>query len=193
MRAPPSNPAQNHINKAGPPPTGNQAGGDGAVETSTSRKRNLIWQANFTTPKPPHDRVVTPAAAPPMMTVHSPSCRRRMGTGPELRQGGQTKKAKEKQKDYFYRNNEGLRRRHARSRAGRTPDPKGDLLSLSVACGGKCNVRCSKASQHDLCIKDCNICCQKCNGCVPSGTYGHRDECPCYRDIKNSKGGPKCP
>ncbi|CAF2082453.1 unnamed protein product [Brassica rapa] len=65
--------------------------------------------------------------------------------------------------------------------------------SWGTACGGKCNVRCSKASQHDLCIKDCNICCQKCNGCVPSGTFGHRDECPCYRDMKNSKGGPKCP
>ncbi|CAN6878108.1 unnamed protein product [Brassica oleracea] len=67
------------------------------------------------------------------------------------------------------------------------------LSTTDSSCGGKCNVRCSKASQHDLCIKDCNICCQKCNGCVPSGTYGHRDECPCYRDIKNSKGGPKCP
>ncbi|KAF3503186.1 hypothetical protein F2Q69_00044229 [Brassica cretica] len=29
--------------------------------------------------------------------------------------------------------------------------------------------------------------------CVPSGTYGNRDECPCYRDMKNSKGQPKCP
>ncbi|WZZ11325.1 hypothetical protein YC2023_097246 [Brassica napus] len=62
-----------------------------------------------------------------------------------------------------------------------------------IACGGKCNVRCSKASQHEECLKYCNICCEKCNGCVPSGTYGNKDECPCYRDIKNSKGGPKCP
>ncbi|KAH0705695.1 hypothetical protein KY285_010236 [Solanum tuberosum] len=29
--------------------------------------------------------------------------------------------------------------------------------------------------------------------CVPSGTSGNKDECPCYRDKKNSKGGPKCP
>ncbi|KAF3572872.1 hypothetical protein F2Q69_00062993 [Brassica cretica] len=114
-----------------PPPPVNQTGGDGAVEAFTSRKRNLIWQANFTTPNPPHDRVVTTAAAPPMMTVHSPSCRRRMGTGPELRQSGQEKEAKEKQKNYLYRKNEGLRRQHARSCAGRTPDPKADLLSLS--------------------------------------------------------------
>ncbi|KAF2582677.1 hypothetical protein F2Q68_00000802 [Brassica cretica] len=26
-----------------------------------------------------------------------------------------------------------------------------------------------------------------------SCTYGNKDECPCYRDMKNSKGGPKCP
>ncbi|XP_010475932.1 PREDICTED: gibberellin-regulated protein 8-like isoform X1 [Camelina sativa] len=64
----------------------------------------------------------------------------------------------------------------------------------SSACGGKCTVRCSKNDrQHEECIKDCNICCQKCNNCVPSGTYGNRDECPCYRDMKNSKGGSKCP
>ncbi|CAN8311928.1 unnamed protein product [Cochlearia groenlandica] len=67
-----------------------------------------------------------------------------------------------------------------------------EFSTADSSCGEKCNVRCSKAGQHELCIKDCNICCEKCN-CVPSGTYGNKDECPCYRDIKNSKGGPKCP
>ncbi|XP_019094905.1 PREDICTED: gibberellin-regulated protein 8-like [Camelina sativa] len=67
------------------------------------------------------------------------------------------------------------------------------LSSADSSCGEKCNVRCSKNDRkHEECIKDCNICCEKCN-CVPSGTYGNKDECPCYRDIKNSKGGPKCP
>ncbi|VVA90862.1 unnamed protein product [Arabis nemorensis] len=61
-----------------------------------------------------------------------------------------------------------------------------------AACGGKCNVRCAKASQHEECLKYCNICCGKCN-CVPSGTFGNKDECPCYRDMRNSKGGSKCP
>ncbi|KAG5572546.1 hypothetical protein H5410_062312 [Solanum commersonii] len=56
----------------------------------------------------------------------------------------------------------------------------------------KCNVRCSKAGRRDRCLKYCGICCEECH-CVPSGTYGHKDECPCYRDKKNSKGGPKCP
>ncbi|XP_023633058.1 gibberellin-regulated protein 8 isoform X1 [Capsella rubella] len=61
------------------------------------------------------------------------------------------------------------------------------------ACGGKCNVRCAKADRtHGECLKDCNICCEKCN-CVPSGTFGNKDECPCYRDMTNSKGGSKCP
>ncbi|XP_019094859.1 PREDICTED: gibberellin-regulated protein 8-like isoform X2 [Camelina sativa] len=69
-----------------------------------------------------------------------------------------------------------------------------EISSADSSCGGKCTVRCSKNDrQHEECIKDCNICCQKCNNCVPSGTYGNRDECPCYRDMKNSKGGSKCP
>ncbi|AED97241.1 Gibberellin-regulated protein 10 [Arabidopsis thaliana] len=71
------------------------------------------------------------------------------------------------------------------------------LFILSTAdsspCGGKCNVRCSKAGRQDRCLKYCNICCEKCNYCVPSGTYGNKDECPCYRDMKNSKGTSKCP
>ncbi|XP_023639231.1 gibberellin-regulated protein 8 isoform X1 [Capsella rubella] len=63
----------------------------------------------------------------------------------------------------------------------------------SAACDGKCNVRCAKADRtHGECLKDCNICCEKCN-CVPSGTFGNKDECPCYRDLINSKGGSKCP
>ncbi|CAN0905554.1 unnamed protein product, partial [Linum grandiflorum] len=59
-------------------------------------------------------------------------------------------------------------------------------------CDSKCGVRCSKAGVKDRCLKYCGICCEKCN-CVPSGTYGNKDECPCYRDMMNSKGKPKCP
>ncbi|KAL8459529.1 hypothetical protein ACS0TY_036864 [Phlomoides rotata] len=59
-------------------------------------------------------------------------------------------------------------------------------------CDSKCGVRCSKAGRQDRCLKYCGICCQKCN-CVPSGTSGNKAECPCYRDMKNSKGTPKCP
>ncbi|MFS7951672.1 putative gibberellin regulated protein [Helianthus anomalus] len=59
-------------------------------------------------------------------------------------------------------------------------------------CDSKCAVRCSKASLQDRCLKYCGICCEECH-CVPSGTYGNKDECPCYRDKKNSKDGSKCP
>ncbi|XP_076908558.1 peamaclein-like [Bidens hawaiensis] len=70
------------------------------------------------------------------------------------------------------------------------------LLQITVAgssfCDSKCAVRCSKAGLQDRCLKYCGICCEECQ-CVPSGTYGHKDECPCYRDKKNSKDEPKCP
>ncbi|KAK6915209.1 Gibberellin regulated protein [Dillenia turbinata] len=62
----------------------------------------------------------------------------------------------------------------------------------SSFCDEKCAYRCSKAAYNDRCLKYCGICCEECH-CVPSGTYGNKDECPCYRDKKNSKGGPKCP
>ncbi|GMJ15330.1 hypothetical protein like AT2G39540 [Hibiscus trionum] len=65
-------------------------------------------------------------------------------------------------------------------------------MAGSAFCNSKCGVRCSKAGVRDRCLKYCGICCEKCH-CVPSGTFGHRDECPCYRDMKNSKGNPKCP
>ncbi|KAK4722703.1 hypothetical protein R3W88_012936 [Solanum pinnatisectum] len=59
-------------------------------------------------------------------------------------------------------------------------------------CDSKCKLRCSKAGLADRCLKYCGICCEECK-CVPSGTYGNKHECPCYRDKKNSKGKSKCP
>ncbi|KAK8653022.1 hypothetical protein V6N13_127043 [Hibiscus sabdariffa] len=59
-------------------------------------------------------------------------------------------------------------------------------------CGRKCGERCAKAGEKDRCLKYCGICCQECK-CVPSGTFGNKSECPCYRDKLNSKGHPKCP
>nr|ABN12953.1 GASA-like protein [Gymnadenia conopsea] len=67
--------------------------------------------------------------------------------------------------------------------------------SQSAFCGEKCKVRCSKASDHDRCLRYCGVCCNLC-GCVPSGTYGNKDECPCYRDKYTGVGQrrrPKCP
>uniref|UniRef100_A0A7C9DDA9 Gibberellin regulated protein n=1 Tax=Opuntia streptacantha TaxID=393608 RepID=A0A7C9DDA9_OPUST len=59
-------------------------------------------------------------------------------------------------------------------------------------CPEECARRCAVASQHEECLKYCNLCCQKCL-CVPSGTSGHKEECPCYRDWRSSQGKPKCP
>ncbi|WOL17654.1 peamaclein-like [Canna indica] len=67
-------------------------------------------------------------------------------------------------------------------------------MAGSAFCNAKCKVRCAKAGAKDRCLRYCGICCEECK-CVPSGTYGRKDECPCYRD-KVTKGGkkkPKCP
>ncbi|KAJ9674273.1 hypothetical protein PVL29_023682 [Vitis rotundifolia] len=67
-----------------------------------------------------------------------------------------------------------------------------NTMADSSFCDSKCAVRCSKAGVKDRCLKYCGICCEECK-CVPSGTYGNKHECPCYRDKKNGKGKPKCP
>ncbi|KAK2974509.1 hypothetical protein RJ640_018674 [Escallonia rubra] len=65
-------------------------------------------------------------------------------------------------------------------------------MAGSGFCAGKCKDRCSKAGVADRCLKYCGICCEQCK-CVPSGTYGNKHECPCYRDKRSPKGKPKCP
>ncbi|CAN6449686.1 unnamed protein product [Victoria cruziana] len=67
-----------------------------------------------------------------------------------------------------------------------------ESMAAPGMCGWKCGMRCAKAAVKDRCLKYCGICCAECK-CVPSGTYGHKDECPCYRDKKSKKGTPKCP
>ncbi|CAH2060328.1 unnamed protein product [Thlaspi arvense] len=67
------------------------------------------------------------------------------------------------------------------------------MVNKYTACAGKCKVRCLKATSQEDCLKYFNLCCDKCNYCVPSGTFENRDEYPCYRDLKNSKGESKCP
>ncbi|KAL2933205.1 Gibberellin-regulated protein 8 [Bienertia sinuspersici] len=59
-------------------------------------------------------------------------------------------------------------------------------------CNSKCSGRCALKGVHSRCMKYCMMCCDKCR-CVPSGTSGHLDECPCYRDWKAPNGRPKCP
>ncbi|XP_057968980.1 gibberellin-regulated protein 12-like [Malania oleifera] len=59
-------------------------------------------------------------------------------------------------------------------------------------CGKACNYRCSNTQYKNNCLLFCNKCCKKCL-CVPSGTYGNKQECPCYNNWKTKEGGPKCP
>ncbi|KAI7744991.1 hypothetical protein M8C21_003893 [Ambrosia artemisiifolia] len=63
----------------------------------------------------------------------------------------------------------------------------------SLGCDDKCGKRCANASNKERCLKYCGVCCGKCQGCVPSGPYADKAECPCYRDLKNPKGKDKCP
>ncbi|XP_026382674.1 gibberellin-regulated protein 12-like [Papaver somniferum] len=59
-------------------------------------------------------------------------------------------------------------------------------------CASACQQRCSATSHKKPCLLYCNKCCNKCL-CVPSGTYGHKEECPCYNNLKTQEGKPKCP
>ncbi|XP_061366613.1 cypmaclein-like [Gastrolobium bilobum] len=61
-----------------------------------------------------------------------------------------------------------------------------------IDCAGKCNYRCSKSSRHNMCIRACTGCCKKCN-CVPPGTSGNKDKCPCYASLTTHGGKLKCP
>ena len=50
----------------------------------------------------------------------------------------------------------------------------------------------SKTHHKKPCLFFCSKCCAKCL-CVPPGTYGNKETCPCYNNWKTKKGGPKCP
>ncbi|XP_072961054.1 protein GAST1-like [Typha angustifolia] len=59
-------------------------------------------------------------------------------------------------------------------------------------CPGRCATRCSATAYKKPCMFFCKKCCSKCL-CVPPGTYGNKQFCPCYNDWKTKRGGPKCP
>ncbi|XP_016497155.1 protein GAST1 [Nicotiana tabacum] len=59
-------------------------------------------------------------------------------------------------------------------------------------CGARCIYRCSKTAFKKPCMFFCEKCCAKCL-CVPPGTYGNKQFCPCYNNWKTKRGGPKCP
>ncbi|KAA8549839.1 hypothetical protein F0562_001523 [Nyssa sinensis] len=59
-------------------------------------------------------------------------------------------------------------------------------------CAPRCTSRCSKTAYKKPCMFYCQKCCAKCL-CVPPGTYGNKQVCPCYNNWKTKRGGPKCP
>ncbi|XP_047337137.1 protein RSI-1 [Impatiens glandulifera] len=59
-------------------------------------------------------------------------------------------------------------------------------------CKPRCTYRCSATSHKKPCMKYCLQCCAKCL-CVPPGTYGNKETCPCYNNWKTQEGRPKCP
>ncbi|KAL3843395.1 hypothetical protein ACJIZ3_000798 [Penstemon smallii] len=59
-------------------------------------------------------------------------------------------------------------------------------------CGGACASRCKLSSRPNLCKRACGTCCARCN-CVPPGTYGNYEACPCYAKLTTRENKPKCP
>ncbi|KAL1219968.1 Gibberellin-regulated protein 3 [Cardamine amara subsp. amara] len=64
--------------------------------------------------------------------------------------------------------------------------------AVKIDCGGRCIDRCSKSSRRNLCLRACNTCCYRCN-CVPPGTAGNHNFCPCYASLTTRNGRLKCP
>ncbi|KAE9606108.1 hypothetical protein Lal_00025259 [Lupinus albus] len=59
-------------------------------------------------------------------------------------------------------------------------------------CKPRCSYRCSATSHKKPCMFFCQKCCATCL-CVPPGTYGNKQTCPCYNTWKTKEGAPKCP
>ncbi|KMT00250.1 hypothetical protein BVRB_1g016100 isoform A [Beta vulgaris subsp. vulgaris] len=68
--------------------------------------------------------------------------------------------------------------------------PKRTLLG--VDCGAACVARCRLSSRPNLCHRACGTCCARC-GCVPPGTSGNQELCPCYYNQTTHGGKRKCP
>ncbi|KAL6316419.1 hypothetical protein AAG906_018122 [Vitis piasezkii] len=59
-------------------------------------------------------------------------------------------------------------------------------------CGAACSARCRLSSRPNLCKRACGTCCARCN-CVPPGTSGNQEICPCYANMTTRGNKRKCP
>ncbi|XP_011074683.1 snakin-2-like [Sesamum indicum] len=66
------------------------------------------------------------------------------------------------------------------------------LGTTNIDCGKECSRRCQLASRQKICKRACGTCCARCH-CVPPGTSGHKDVCPCYAALTTHGGRKKCP
>lgn len=66
------------------------------------------------------------------------------------------------------------------------------ICLYAIDCSPRCTARCSATAYKKPCMFFCQKCCAKCL-CVPAGTYGNKQSCPCYNNWKTKRGGPKCP
>ncbi|XP_041018754.1 gibberellin-regulated protein 1-like [Juglans microcarpa x Juglans regia] len=64
--------------------------------------------------------------------------------------------------------------------------------SQNIDCGAACDARCQLSSRPHLCKRACGTCCARCD-CVPPGTSGNYDACPCYANMTTHGGRRKCP
>ncbi|XP_054813067.1 snakin-2-like [Prosopis cineraria] len=65
-------------------------------------------------------------------------------------------------------------------------------LYQQIDCKGGCSARCRLSSRPRLCQRACGTCCRRCN-CVPPGTAGNQEMCPCYANLTTHGGRRKCP
>merc|ERR1711915_178758 len=56
-------------------------------------------------------------------------------------------------------------------------------------CGPRCSYRCSATSHKKPCLFFCEKCCATCL-CVPPGTFGNKEVCPCYNNWRLNKAPP---
>ncbi|KAK4276508.1 hypothetical protein QN277_014649 [Acacia crassicarpa] len=68
---------------------------------------------------------------------------------------------------------------------------QGSVLQ-QIDCPGACSARCQLASRQKMCKRACGTCCRRCN-CVPPGTSGNQEVCPCYYTMTTHGGRRKCP
>ncbi|CAO2815536.1 unnamed protein product [Amaranthus hypochondriacus] len=68
----------------------------------------------------------------------------------------------------------------------------GNVSESKIDCGAACAVRCSATKRPNLCKRACGSCCSRCN-CVPPGTSGNYEACPCYAGLTTHGTRKKCP